>query len=40
MFTVVCGLVGVDCRPAGRRNISVARWDSVALLDRLIDPKA
>jgi hypothetical protein len=40
MFTVACGLVGVDCRPAGRRNISVARRDSVALLDRLIDPKA
>lgn len=39
MFAATCALVGVDCRPAGQRNISVARRDSVALLDWLIAPK-
>lgn len=39
LFTATCALVGVDCRPAGRRNVSVARRDSVELLDRLVGPK-
>ena len=38
-FIWACGLVGVDCRTAGPRNISVARRDSVAILDRLVGPK-
>jgi hypothetical protein len=40
MFVAACALVGVDCRPAGRWNISVARRDSVVLLDRLVAPKS
>ncbi len=39
MFATACAQVGVDSRPAGRWNVSVARQDSVALLDRLIVPK-
>lgn len=40
MFVEACRVVGVDTRPAGPWNISVARRDSVARLDRLIPPKA
>jgi hypothetical protein len=40
MFVAACALVGVDCRPAGQWNISVARRDSVVLLDRLVAPKS
>ena len=40
LFIEACSMVGVDCRPAGTRNISVARRDSVAILDRLVGPKA
>ena len=39
MFAAACASVGVDCRPAGSRNVSVARRDSVDLLDRLVGPK-
>src|SRR5258706_5095468 len=40
MFTWACGLVGVDSRPNNRKNISVARRASVAILDGFIGPKA
>jgi hypothetical protein len=40
LFASTCALVAVDCRPAGRWNMSVARRRSVAILDRLIGPKA
>jgi hypothetical protein len=39
MFISTCTLLGVDCRPDGSRNVSVARRDSVAILDRLVGPK-
>jgi hypothetical protein len=39
IFVVACGLAGVDCRPNNERNLSIARRDSVALLDRFIGPK-
>ena len=38
-FVWACTLVGVDCRADGARNISVARRDSVAILDNLVGPK-
>ena len=38
-FVWACTLVGVDCRADGPRNISVARRDSVAILDQLVGPK-
>lgn len=40
LFVQACAMVAVDCRPAGSRNVSVARKDSVALLDRLVGPKS
>jgi hypothetical protein len=40
LFESTCALVGVDSRPAGHRNVSVARRDSVELLDRLVGPKS
>ena len=39
MFQMACRLVGVESRPAGPRNISVARRRSVEILDRLVGPK-
>ena len=39
LFVWACGLIGVDCRPNNRWNISVARRESVALLDEFIGPK-
>jgi hypothetical protein len=36
LFTGACAALGVDCRPAGERNISVARRPSVAILDALM----
>ncbi len=39
MFGMACALVGVDYRPAGPRNVSVARRRSVETLDRLVGPK-
>ena len=40
LFTWACGLIGVDCRPNNRWNISVARRASVAVLDEFIGPKS
>jgi hypothetical protein len=40
MFVGACALVGVECRPAGRHNLSVARRSSVEILDRLVGPKS
>jgi hypothetical protein len=39
LFVEACSLIGVDCRPDGPRNISVARRDSVAVLEHLVGPK-
>ena len=39
LFVWACGLAGVECRPNNRWNISVARRDSVALMDEFIGPK-
>ena len=39
LFATACALVAVECRPAGRRNLSVARRGSVEILDRLVGPK-
>src|SRR5687767_12594880 len=40
LFVWACGLIGVDCRPNNRWNISVARRASVAKLDEFIGPKS
>jgi len=40
MFVWACAMIGVETRPAGRRNVSVARRPSVATLDRFVGPKA
>lgn len=39
LFTSTCALVGVDCRRMSERDISVARRESVLLLDQFIGPK-
>jgi hypothetical protein len=39
LFASTCALVGVDCRPAGRQNVSIARRTSVEIMDRLVGPK-
>lgn len=39
LFTRTCDLVGIAWRPWGRHHISVARRDSVALMDEFIGPK-
>jgi hypothetical protein len=39
LFGEYCDKVGVEWRPTNRWNISVARRDSVALMDRCIGPK-
>ena len=39
LFAWACSLVGVDCRADGPRNISVARRESVAILDGFVGPK-
>jgi hypothetical protein len=39
MFVSACALVAVECRRDGTQVLSVARGDSVAILDRLIGPK-
>jgi hypothetical protein len=36
LFTAACAALGVDCRPAGERNVSVARRSSVVVLDALM----
>jgi hypothetical protein len=40
LFTWVCELVGVECRPTNDRNISVAKRESVRLLDEFVGPKS
>lgn len=39
LFVWACGLIGVDCRPNNRWNMSVAKRASVAILDDFIGPK-
>jgi hypothetical protein len=39
IFTHACELLGIEWRPWGRHHISVARRDSVALMDEFIGPK-
>ncbi len=39
LFVAACALVRVECRPDGARNVSVARRESVAILDDLVGPK-
>lgn len=39
LFVQACQAIGVESRPTTERNISVARRDSVELLDRFIGPK-
>ena len=39
LFTYACDLIGVAWRPWGRYHISVARRESVELLDRFVGPK-
>jgi hypothetical protein len=39
LFSDACALAGVDSRPTRERLISVARRDSVALLDSFVGPK-
>lgn len=39
IFTDTCDLIGVEWRPWGRWNISVAKRESVARLDAFIGPK-
>jgi hypothetical protein len=39
LFSRTCAQIGVDCRPTRERLISVARRESVQLLDEFIGPK-
>jgi hypothetical protein len=39
LFVAACTRLGVDSRPAGRRNVAVSKRASVAILDRLVGPK-
>ena len=39
LFAWACSLIDVESRPDGARNISVARRDSVAILDSFVGPK-
>ena len=40
LFVWAAALVEVDCRQANARNIAVSRRESIAILDRLVGPKA
>jgi hypothetical protein len=40
LFGQTCDLLGVSWRPNNRWNLSVARRESVALLDTFVGPKA
>jgi hypothetical protein len=40
IFTDACDLLGVEWRPWGRYHVSIAKRDSVALLDEFVGPKA
>lgn len=39
LFQWACGLIGVESRPNNAWNISVAKRQSVAILDSFIGPK-
>jgi hypothetical protein len=39
IFGCACDALGIEWRPHNRRNLSVARRDSVALLDAFVGPK-
>jgi hypothetical protein len=39
IFLEACARVGVACRPNNRWNLSIARRESVAILDRFVGPK-
>ena len=39
LFVMTCGLLGIECRMAGPKNVSIARRGSVELMDRLVGPK-
>ena len=39
LFATTCAVLGIECRPAGYKNVSVARRESVALMDRFVGPK-
>ena len=39
LFTMGCEQLGIECRPAGHKNISIARRASVERMDRFIGPK-
>jgi hypothetical protein len=39
LFTDVCDQLGIEWRPWGKHHISVARRESVALMDEFIGPK-
>jgi hypothetical protein len=39
LFTSTCELLGIEWRPWGRHHISIARRESVALMDEFIGPK-
>jgi hypothetical protein len=39
IFVRACGLMGVECRPNRRYDLSIARRHSVAILDEFIGPK-
>lgn len=40
LFTETCSLVGVDCRRMTERDISIARKESVELLEQFVGPKS
>jgi hypothetical protein len=39
LFSEACARIGVDCRRTTERNISIARRESVLLLDSFVGPK-
>jgi len=40
LFSAACDQLGIEWRRMNRRNISVARRDSVARLDQFVGPKS
>lgn len=39
LFTWACGLAGIECRPNTEHDISIAKRESVQLLDEFVGPK-
>ena len=39
LFTMACGMLGIECRPDGPKNISIARRQSVEVMDLFVGPK-